>query len=97
MPPPSQNKCDPFREYTLKKVFFLVIGPLRGGWGKPLEPLRKKHLFFYDLKKFTRTSRNTRKIRRRKKLILCAGQYRSTEKGYEYIIFSNFNLTEFSY
>ena len=33
----------------------LVVGPLKGGGGLPPEPLRKKKLFFYDLKKAKKT------------------------------------------
>ena len=36
----------------IKKVFFLVVGPLRGG-GVPPRPLSKKPLFFYKWRKFT--------------------------------------------
>ena len=39
------------RKDTYKKVFFLVVGPLRGGGGKLPEPLRKKHTFILSLKK----------------------------------------------
>ena len=36
--------------------------PLKEGWVKPPEPQRKKEHIFYDLKKFTKISENTRKI-----------------------------------
>jgi hypothetical protein len=51
---------------------------------KPPEPLSKtKTLFFYDLKNNYRNLMNHKKINKKKMhVMLSAGQYRSTEKGY---------------
>ena len=47
-----QNLIATIREDTHKKIFFWVVGPLRGGGSKtPLTTKQKNLFFFYDLKK----------------------------------------------
>ena len=65
--PHCLKKIKNVRRHPYKKVYFLVVGPLRGGRGVTPEPLRKKIIF-------TRTSSNTRKNNKNNKLaryVLC--------------------------
>ena len=63
----------------------LVIGPIRGGRGKFPEPIRTT--FFSDLIKNWPYPHETQE-KSIKKNLFSAGQYRSTEKGYDNFLLS---------